>query len=142
MPLYVAVRQGIPLYERMASGEFELLSEDETVEEIGMFVEQLDCQSYLVSDQMSNLLWEVEGRLPMDKEKILNVIYSYQQMDPFKRLRFRLERRLSSFVSIYGGLNEEVNQVIESAYDSIKKKSADAEQKTNDAISALKYGFR
>lgn len=50
--------------------------------EIALFIENLNCSSFVASDQMSNLLFEVEGQLPEDKEKILKEIIKYQQKLP------------------------------------------------------------
>ncbi|OGO07482.1 MAG: hypothetical protein A2Y61_04885, partial [Chloroflexi bacterium RBG_13_60_13] len=47
----LAVRKGSLLYEQTSSGDFHILTEDEMVAEIGLFIENLDCHSYLASDQ-------------------------------------------------------------------------------------------
>jgi radical SAM superfamily enzyme YgiQ (UPF0313 family) len=134
-------RRGTPLYERVLAGEFEPLTEDEIVEEIGLFVENLDCNAYLVSDQMSNLLWEVEGWLPEDKPKILAAIQKYLQMPPADRLRVQLERRLSSYLAVYGQLAEKVAAKVNLARESLQKEAPDAPGKVKDALDALKQGF-
>jgi histone acetyltransferase (RNA polymerase elongator complex component) len=55
------VTKGTLLYEVDAGGKFENLNEDEIVDEIALFIENLNCHSYTISDQVSNLLFEVEG---------------------------------------------------------------------------------
>ena len=47
----------IPLHQKLVSGEFEQLSDDEVIEEIRLFIENLDgITSFVASDHMMNLL--------------------------------------------------------------------------------------
>jgi hypothetical protein len=87
-------RQGSPIFNRVQSGEFEALSEDEVIDEIRLFIENLNCNSYLVSDHVSNLLGEIEGQFPKDKPAILKILAVYQQKPLHERLKIQLERRL------------------------------------------------
>lgn len=137
----LAVRKGSPLYEQMTSDDFLLLSEDEVVAEIGLFVENLGGHSYVASDQMANLLWEVEGQLPRDKEVMLNTISKYLSMRPMERLKFCLERRRRSFFSIYGELPAEVQEAVQRAASAVEAESPDASKLAGEAIIILKQGF-
>jgi len=134
-------REGIPLQRKIELGEFELLTEDEVVDEIRLLIENLSCDSYVVSDQMSNLLLEVEGQLPQDKQKMLDTIDGYRAMPPEKRLKFRLNRRLQSYLAVHGGLTQDLSEKVQEAVESIKIGSPDAEVKVDQAIEALKGGF-
>ncbi len=137
----LVVRKGTLLYEMCEQGKLEPLTEDETVDEIALFVENLDCHSYLISDQMSNLLFEVEGQLPDKKEEVLGRISVYQKKSPMEKLEFRLKRRLQSYVAVHGGLDQNLHQRITETLDAIQSESPDAEEKTNQSIAALKQGF-
>jgi len=137
----LAVRKGSPLYEQMSSGEFQTLSEDEVVAEIGLFIENLDCHSYLASDQMSNLLWEIEGQLPRDQQAMLMTVRRYLSMPPMERLKFCLERRRRSFFSIYGGLPAEIGEVVQRAVEAIESESPDAGDLVGEALTIMKQGF-
>jgi hypothetical protein len=137
----LGVRKNTPLHEQMGSADFQILDEDEMVGEIGLLIENLDCRSYLASDQMSNLLWEVEGRLPDDKQAMLEAIGRYLSKAPMERLKFCLERRRRSFYSIYGGFPAEVQELLERANEAIKAETPDAAMKVNEAIGAMKQGF-
>jgi len=134
-------RRGSPLLERVLAGDFELLTEDEAVEEIGLFVENLECHAYLVSDQMCNLLWEIEGQLPKDKPKILSTIRNYLRMPLSARLKMQLERRLSSYLAVYGRLEEKTAAKVELAAEAVQKEAPDAPGKVRDALDALKQAF-
>lgn len=84
----------MPLYEKIERGEFVLLNEDEIVEEERFLIENLNgINSYFVSDHILNLLEEVEGKLPEDKEKMLKVIDRYLSLPQREKSLFRLGRR-------------------------------------------------
>ena len=123
-----------PLYERVVSGDFQTLDEDEVVGETGLFIENLSCHAYVTSDQMVNLLWEVEGQLPQDKQTMLDTIDGYLSKSPWERLRFCLERRRRSFVGVYGGLPAAVQEKVQSAAEAIEAESPDAAEKVKMAI--------
>ena len=59
--------EAMPMWQQIEHGGFELLREDEVVEEIGALIERLECHSVVKSDHMMNILMEVEGKLPEDK---------------------------------------------------------------------------
>jgi histone acetyltransferase (RNA polymerase elongator complex component) len=83
-----------PLFQDWQSGRFTALSDDETVAEIRLFISLLDgIFSRLISDHIMNLLEEVTGKLPEDKEKMLAVIDRYMALPPEEKLLFRLGRR-------------------------------------------------
>lgn len=83
-----------PLHSEMTSGAFMPLSDDETVREIRLLVESLHgVHSTITSDHIMNLLPEVEGILPGDKPKMLDVIDRYLALPEEDRLLFRLGRR-------------------------------------------------
>jgi len=85
---------GTDLHEKMLKGDFIPLSDNETVEEIRSFIEQLEgIESTVVSDHILNLLEEVQGKLPGDREKILAVIDRYLALPKTDQLIFRLGRR-------------------------------------------------
>ncbi len=137
----LVLRTGSPLYQQAMNGEFDALSEDEVVEEIGIFVENLHCDSYLISDQMSNLLWEIEGRLPQDKQRILEVIEGYSTLPSIDRLKLRLHRRLNAYLSVYGRMDARVGKLVEEAFESLESGVPEAGNRVEAAISAMKKGF-
>lgn len=95
------IGQPHPLYASVESGEFELLSDDETVEEIRLFIEHLTgIDSYLASDHMGNLLQDVEGRLPGDKPRMLSAIDSYLELDEEERLHYRVGRVMGLYAGV------------------------------------------
>jgi histone acetyltransferase (RNA polymerase elongator complex component) len=98
----LTIQTRMPLHNDVLSGDFVRSTDEEIVEEIKLFVENLDCTSQVVSDHIINLLPEVEGKLPEDKEKMLNVIQRFQALSPELRDIYKLGRRLG----IYNKLEE------------------------------------
>jgi len=94
----LAIPNGTPLREKWEKGEFERLSDEEIVQEERLFIEHLEgISSSVVSDHVLNLLEEVEGRLPEDKQRILSVIDRFLSLPPQERMLFQLGRRLGLF---------------------------------------------
>ncbi len=123
-PDYVRLRsmhvvRGTRLYELMKSGEFKPITDDETVREIRLFIETLDgIRTTIVSDHILNLLEELEGKLPEDKERLLAVIDRYFALPERDRLVYRLGRRRGLYRRLddlaerytYGRLNQIIEQ--------------------------------
>jgi radical SAM superfamily enzyme YgiQ (UPF0313 family) len=88
------VRKGTELYRKMQEEEFTPLGDEDVVREIKVFIENLEgIESTLVSDHILNLLEELEGKLPEEKEKLLAIIDRYFSMSEDERLIYRLGRR-------------------------------------------------
>jgi hypothetical protein len=85
------------LHKDVVSGAFVRLTDEEIVAEERLLIEGLECHSQVVSDHMINLLQEVEGKLPEDKEKMLAVIGRFQALPPEERNNFKLGRRLGVY---------------------------------------------
>lgn len=130
-----------PLYQQYLDGKFEELPEDEVVNEIALFVNNLDCNSYIISDHAANLLPEVEGQLPGDKDRILSEISKYLGKPLMERLKFKLKRRLITYRAIYGAITRDLNEKVSLAFAEIEKESPIAESKTEETISSLKRGY-
>jgi hypothetical protein len=95
-----------PLHEDVLLGRFTPLSDDETVQEIRIFIEHLEgIHSTLASDHIMNLLQEVEGTLPEDKPAMLNIIDRYLALPEQERQFFRFGSRAAAFRQL-GDLNE------------------------------------
>ncbi len=95
------VRADMPLYKKVEAGDFVLLTDEQVVQEIKLFLENLEgIASTVVSDHILNLLEEVQGQLPADKEKMINLIDQYLSLPEDERLTFRLGRRLGYYRSL------------------------------------------
>jgi len=137
----LAIREDIPLYKKWASGEFELLSDDETVEEIKELIQKLDVTSYLASDHIENLLREVDGKLPEDKDKIINIIKSYQGLSYEKRLNFQLGQRSGIYTTLSDQNDPLLSKRVNRTFEMITAGSRDKEKDLLLHILQLKKGF-
>ena len=92
------VPERIPLHQKVLSGEFETINDDEVVREIRLFIETLDgITSFVASDHIMNLLQDVEGYLPRDKDHLLETIDRYLDLDDAQRMHYRLGRRMGLY---------------------------------------------
>ncbi len=98
----LAINAGMPLYSETENGNFVRAADEEIVEEEKLFIEHLECHSNFVSDHVTNLIQEIEGKLPDDKPKMLASINRFQTLSPEERANFRLGRR----VCVYSNLDD------------------------------------
>jgi len=90
----------VPLFKLLEQGAFKMQSDDMLAEELKLFIQNLsDISSVITSDHIMNLLEEVSGKLPQDKEKMLEVIRKYQQLPDSERLVYRMGRRGGAYRS-------------------------------------------
>jgi len=134
-PHYIRLRSlrvpvHVPLYQKLVNGEFKMLTDDQVVEEIKLFIETLDnnITSTITSDHIMNLLEEVKGKLPEDKKNMLYVIKKYQDLSESERLIYRIGRRGGAYSSTDDLYREQ------STYDKIKKLVSDLSSKGADEI--------
>jgi len=96
----LTIKEGMPLYNEVKSGQFIRATDEEIVAEEKLLIENLNCRSNFVSDHITNLLQEIEGKLPEDKEKMLAVIDRFQSLSDEERQNFRLGRRIGIYASL------------------------------------------
>ncbi len=79
------------------------------------------------SDHILNLLEEVEGKLPEEKERILSVIDRYFGLDEEQRLVYRMGRR----AGIYRSTDDLCD---EATYERIKRAICEMEEKRAGSV--------
>jgi hypothetical protein len=90
-----------PLYKDKIEGRFTPLSDDDTAREIRLLIQTFNnITSTLTSDHIMNLLPEIEGIFPRDKDQMLAVIDRYLALTPEERLLYRLGRRGGAIQSL------------------------------------------
>ena len=110
------VLKTMPLHEKIEKGEFVLLSDDEIVVEERLFIENLEgINSTFVSDHILNLLEEVEGKFPEEKEEMLARIDRYLALSAEEKANFRLGRRTGFYRSMDDLSNPELRLQVEKA---------------------------
>lgn len=90
----------VPLSALLKEGRFKMQSDDRLAEELKLFISTLSgITSVVTSDHIMNLLEEVSGKFPEDKEKMLDVIRKYQKLPDSERLIYRVGRRGGAYRS-------------------------------------------
>ena len=94
------IPERVPLHQMLTEGEFTMQTDDLVAQEIRLFIETLNgITSVVTSDHSMNLLEEVTGKLPDDKEKMLAVIRTYLELPNSERLIYRIGRRGGAYRS-------------------------------------------
>jgi biotin synthase-like enzyme len=117
----LTIKEGMPLYNEVKEGKFVRATDEEIVAEEKLLIENLDCNSYFISDHITNLLQEIEGQLPKDKDKMLAVIDRFQSLPDEERQNFRLGRRIGIYATLddlkdpakHGLVEQAINRVTE-----------------------------
>jgi len=109
------------LYQKIEKDEFIPLNDDEIVEEERLLIEHLEgVTSTFVSDHILNLLQEVEGKLPEEKEKMLKLIDRYLALPKEEKNNFRLGRRAGFYHSVEDLAKPELRNQVERALQQIE----------------------
>ena len=109
------------LCQKIEKGEFILMSDNEMIEEERLLIENLEgITSAFVSDHIINLLQEVEGKLPEEKEKMLNLIDRYLSLPKEEKDNFRLGRRMGVYQSVEDLSKPELRNQVEGVLQQIE----------------------
>ncbi len=134
----LTITQGMPLYDEVKNGNFVRATDEGIVEEEKLLLKHLDCHSYFVSDHITNLLEEIEGQLPQDKEKMLATIARFQSLSAEERHNFRVGRRVGIYSRLDDLANSRKHKTVEHA---IQKFSKDGNQVDDETIYSLMERF-
>jgi biotin synthase-like enzyme len=134
----LTVKPGMPLYDEVKNGNFIRATDEEIIEEEKLFIEHLDCHSNFVSDHITNLLQEIEGKLPEDKEKMLASIAGFQSLSPEEKYNFKVGRRLGIYEQLDDLTNSRKHNTVEHA---IQKLSHNGNQVDDETIYSLMERF-
>jgi radical SAM superfamily enzyme YgiQ (UPF0313 family) len=94
----LAIPDHVELYKEYQKGDFEKLGDVETARELLVFLQALEgITSTVKSDHILNLFENLEGRYPEDKEKMLDIINRFLDLDPTERMLYQVGRRMGLF---------------------------------------------
>ena len=117
------VRRNTELYKMREEGKFKSLGDEDIVREIRLFIETLEgIESRVVSDHILNLLEELEGKLPGDKENLLGIIDRYFALSDDDRIIYRLGRRKGIYRRLDDLSDTRVHNMLKSIVDEYKSK--------------------
>ena len=89
---------GTDLFDMVEQGDFVPIDDEEILKEIKRFIECIEgTETTLVSDHILNLLEELNGKFPEDKENLLAIIDRYFSLPPDERLIYRIGRRIGAY---------------------------------------------
>jgi hypothetical protein len=134
----LTIKAGMPLYDEVKNGNFIRQTDEEIIEGERLLIENLNCQSNFISDHITNLLQEIEGKLPQDKERMLDTIAKFQALSPEEQQNFKLGRRLGVYERL-----DDLNDL--PRHDSVEQArqrlSGDGKQVDEEAIYSLMERF-
>ena len=112
--------------EREAAGEFVLPDDVEVAQELRDLLEQLgDARLELRSDHMLNLLQELEGSLPRDRERLIAMLDEYLGWPRDDQARFAVGVRLGLFRRLADYARPRAPAALERQFDGYAQPGAD-----------------
>jgi radical SAM superfamily enzyme YgiQ (UPF0313 family) len=94
----LAIPNFVELYEDYETGRFEKCTDIMMVKENKLLIESLDrITSVVKSDHILNLFENLEGTLPQDKERMLEILRAFLAMEPERQSLYQVGRRLGFF---------------------------------------------
>ncbi len=134
----LSVHEGLPMYQYVQDGGFVRMTDEEIIDEERLLIEHLDCESNYVSDHIANLLQEIEGRLPADRERMLAVIDRFQALPAEERTNFRIGRRSGIYTYLDELHDSRKHTAVEQIIDRL---SQGARQVDERAVYKMMEGF-
>jgi Radical SAM superfamily len=97
----LAIPNSVALYDNFESGKFEKCTDLMMAGETLLFIESLNgITSMVKSDHILNLFQNLEGKLPENKENMLDILRRFLDMRPDRQCIYQMGRRLGFFSSM------------------------------------------
>ncbi len=109
----LCINNHVPLSADVITGKFIRATDEEIVNEERAFIENLKVHSHYVSDHISNLLPEIEGKLPEDKDRMLAVIDSFNALSGTEKRNFMIGRRVGLYKNLADMNDLQRNELVE-----------------------------
>jgi biotin synthase-like enzyme len=117
---------GTDLFEMVQMGEFNPIGDEDILREIGRFIECLHgIETTIVSDHILNLLEELNGKLPEDKERLLGIIERYFSLPDDERLVYRIGRRIGAYRGLTDLSDEAMYKRVRGIIDQYRNQDTD-----------------
>ncbi len=126
----LTVNSQVPLSADVAARQFIRASDEDIIREERFLIEHLNVHSRYISDHISNLLPELEGKLPEDKARFLSVLDRFESLPPQERANFMVGRR----VGLYKNLQDMEDMQRYELVEQIKFKLSRNEKKLHPEI--------
>ncbi|HEX7476057.1 MAG TPA: hypothetical protein VF318_08850 [Dehalococcoidales bacterium] len=115
------VNSKVPLSSDVYIGKFNRASDEEIVHEERIFLENLKVRSNYVSDHISNLLPELEGKLPQDKNKLIAILDRFESLSVQERANFMVGRRVGLYKTLSDMDDPQRHEVVEQIKNKLTK---------------------
>lgn len=117
----ICLGPSLPLWQEFSSGKLTLLTDVETVEEIRALIVALDIDgARLASDHILNLLGELEGRLPAERDKLLGIIDAFLALPQAEQELFQVARRAGMLERLsdldHPGIRQKAGKILAEIY--------------------------
>jgi hypothetical protein len=109
----LVINNKVPLSVDVITGKFHRATDEEIIREEKIFIENLKVHSNYVSDHISNLLPELEGRLPEDKNKLLSILDKFEALSSQEKANFMVGRRVGLYKSLQDIENSQRHDLVE-----------------------------
>lgn len=96
----LCINKNMPLNEDVVTAKFVRATDEEIIREEKSLIENLSCKANFVSDHISNLLPEIEGKLPEDKDRMLACIEQFEALSADEKANFIIGRRINIYTSL------------------------------------------
>lgn len=114
----LAIPNSVELHRQYQSGDFKKCTDVEMAEEIALFLTSLEgINSVVKSDHILNLFQEVEGRLPADKKRMLDILHTFLEMPPQQQALYQAGRRVGIFSRLQDLQNSQLKARAEKVCD-------------------------
>jgi radical SAM superfamily enzyme YgiQ (UPF0313 family) len=112
-PRTLIINSKVPLSVEVSNGKFTRANDEEIVREQRILIQNLNTSSQYISDHVSNLLPELEGKLPGDKEKLLKILANFEALKPDEKANFMVGRRVGIYKNLKDMQDEQRNDLVE-----------------------------
>ncbi|WP_022667792.1 B12-binding domain-containing radical SAM protein [Desulfospira joergensenii] len=131
--LTIGIKPGSGLEQEMNEGKFSLLSEAEIIAEQRTILENLETiNSHYANHHAVDLLLEIRGQLPQDKERLLAVLDHFLGLPPDRQTNFILGRRLGYYHRLADMENELQYRFVEKQAQKIRDSNGSFEEIFHD----------
>lgn len=125
--LTIGVKPGSGLDRQIEKGEFILPSETHMISEQRLLLENLEgITSHYANHHSVDLLLEVRGRLPADKDRMLAILDRFLFLSETDKINFILGRRLGYYRRLSDMENDLQYQIVEKQAQNIRRTDSDS----------------
>jgi hypothetical protein len=126
----LTVNNQVPLSLDIKNGNFIRATDEEIIREERLFIEKLNVNSNLISDHVSNLLPEIDGKLPQDKDKFIAILDRFESLNISEKANFMVGRRVGLYKNLIDLEDTQRHELVEQ----IKYKLNQTEKKLDPRV--------